>query len=42
MPKKLYTTGKVAKTFGFSYAAVKKWAYAGKMGSMEREAIKSN
>jgi excisionase family DNA binding protein len=31
MPEKLYTTGEVAKIFGVSYAAVKKWAYAGKI-----------
>jgi putative resolvase len=31
MPEKLYTTGEVAKIFGVSYVAVKKWAYAGKI-----------
>jgi putative resolvase len=31
MPEKLYTTGEVAKVFGVSYVAVKKWAYAGKI-----------
>jgi len=31
MPEKLYTTGEVAKIFGVSYAAVKKWAYSGKI-----------
>jgi transposase len=30
MPERLYTTGEVAKTFGVSYVAVKKWAYSGK------------
>jgi transposase len=30
MPEKLYTTDEVAKTFGVSYATVKKWAYSGK------------
>ena len=28
MPEKLYTTGEVAKIFGFSYVAVKKRAYS--------------
>jgi excisionase family DNA binding protein len=28
---KLYTTGEVAKIFGASYVAVKKWAYSGKI-----------
>jgi putative resolvase len=31
MFEKLYTTGEVAKIFGVSYVAVKKWAYAGKI-----------
>ncbi|MEG9193951.1 MAG: helix-turn-helix domain-containing protein [Candidatus Methanoglobus sp.] len=31
MPEKLYTTGEVAEIFGVSYAAVKKWAYSGKI-----------
>jgi putative resolvase len=31
MPEKLYTTGEVAKIFGVSYVAVKKWAYSGKI-----------
>jgi putative resolvase len=31
MPEKLYTTSEVAKIFGVSYVAVKKWAYAGKI-----------
>jgi putative resolvase len=31
MSEKLYTTGGVAKIFGVSYTAVKKWAYAGKI-----------
>jgi predicted site-specific integrase-resolvase len=31
MPEKLYTTGEVAKLFGFSYVAVKKWVYSGKI-----------
>jgi putative resolvase len=31
MPENLYTTGEVAKIFGVSYVAVKKWAYAGKI-----------
>jgi len=31
MPEKLYTTGEVARIFGVSYVAVKKWAYAGKI-----------
>jgi len=30
-PERLYTTGEVAKTFGVSYVAVKKWAYSGKI-----------
>ncbi|MEG9195234.1 MAG: helix-turn-helix domain-containing protein [Candidatus Methanoglobus sp.] len=31
MFEKLYTTGEVAKIFGVSYVAVKKWAYSGKI-----------
>ena len=31
MSEKLYTTGEVAKIFGVSYVAVKKWAYSGKI-----------
>jgi putative resolvase len=31
MFENLYTTGEVAKIFGVSYVAVKKWAYAGKI-----------
>jgi len=31
MQEKLYTTGEVAKIFGVSYVAVKKWAYSGKI-----------
>ena len=31
MSEKLYTTGEVAEIFGFSYVAVKKWAYSGKI-----------
>ena len=31
MPEKFYTTGEVAKIFGVSYVAVKKWAYSGKI-----------
>ena len=31
MPEKLYTTGEVARIFGVSYVAVKKWAYYGKI-----------
>jgi putative resolvase len=31
MPEKLYTTSEVAKIFGVSYVAVKKWAYSGKI-----------
>jgi len=31
MPEKLYTTGEVARIFGVSYVAVKKWAYSGKI-----------
>ena len=31
MPEKLYTTGEVAKIFGVSYVAMKKWAYSGKI-----------
>ncbi|MEG9193769.1 MAG: helix-turn-helix domain-containing protein [Candidatus Methanoglobus sp.] len=31
MPEKLYTTGEVAKIFGVSYVAVKKWAYSGRI-----------
>jgi excisionase family DNA binding protein len=31
MPERLYTTGEVAKIFGVSYVAVKKWAYSGKI-----------
>jgi putative resolvase len=31
MPENLYTTGEVAKIFGVSYFAVKKWAYARKI-----------
>ncbi|TDA26481.1 MAG: hypothetical protein DSO01_05415 [Archaeoglobi archaeon] len=31
MFEKLYTTGEVAKIFGVPYAAVKKWAYSGKI-----------
>jgi predicted site-specific integrase-resolvase len=31
MPEKLYTTGEVARIFGFFYVAVKKWAYSGKI-----------
>jgi predicted site-specific integrase-resolvase len=31
MPEKLYMTDEVAKVFGVSYVAVKKWAYAGKI-----------
>ncbi|MEM1513159.1 MAG: helix-turn-helix domain-containing protein [Candidatus Jordarchaeales archaeon] len=31
MPEKLYTNGEVARTFGASYVAVKKWAYSGKV-----------
>jgi len=31
MPEKLYTTGEVVKIFGFSYVAVKKWAYSGRI-----------
>jgi predicted site-specific integrase-resolvase len=28
MPEKLYTAGEVARIFGVSYVAVKKWAYS--------------
>jgi len=31
MLEKLYTSGEVAKIFGVSYVAVKKWAYSGKI-----------
>ncbi|MDW8023510.1 MAG: IS607 family transposase [Nitrososphaerota archaeon] len=31
LEKKLYTTGEVARIFGVSYVAVKKWAYSGKI-----------
>jgi putative resolvase len=31
MFEKLYTTGELAKIFGVSYVAVKKWAYSGKI-----------
>jgi excisionase family DNA binding protein len=31
MPERLYTTGEVAKIFGVSYVAVKKWAYSGRI-----------
>ncbi len=31
MFEKLYTTGEVARIFGVSYVAVKKWAYSGKI-----------
>jgi putative resolvase len=31
MPEKFYTSGEVARIFGVSYVAVKKWAYAGKI-----------
>jgi len=31
VPEKLYTTGEVARIFGVSYVAVKKWAYSGKI-----------
>jgi excisionase family DNA binding protein len=31
MSEKLYTTGEVARIFGVSYVAVKKWAYSGKI-----------
>ncbi|MGC8936300.1 MAG: helix-turn-helix domain-containing protein, partial [Candidatus Methanomethylicaceae archaeon] len=31
MPERLYTTGEVARIFGVSYVAVKKWAYSGKI-----------
>jgi len=31
MPENLYTTGEVAKIFGVSHVAVKKWAYSGKI-----------
>ena len=37
MPEKLYTTGEVAKIFGVSYVAVKKWAYSGKIRYPESE-----
>ncbi|MEG9195293.1 MAG: helix-turn-helix domain-containing protein [Candidatus Methanoglobus sp.] len=38
MFEKLYTTGEVAKIFGVSYAAVKKWAYSGKI-TLKRPAV---
>jgi transposase len=38
MPEKLYTTGEVAKIFGVSYVAVKKWAYSGKT-TLKRPAV---
>lgn len=31
MREKLYTAGEVARIFGVSYVAVKKWAYSGKI-----------
>ncbi|MBS7611613.1 IS607 family transposase [Candidatus Bathyarchaeota archaeon] len=31
MVERLYTTGEVARVFGVSYTAVKKWAYSGKI-----------
>ncbi|MEM1587109.1 MAG: helix-turn-helix domain-containing protein [Candidatus Bathyarchaeia archaeon] len=31
MPEKLYTAGEVARFFGVSYVAVKRWAYSGKI-----------
>jgi len=42
MPEKLYTTGEVAKIFGVSYVAVKKWVYSGKIKcnlGQDRDAI---
>jgi len=38
MFEKLYTTGEVAKIFGVPYAAVKKWAYSGKI-TLKRPAV---
>ena len=38
MFEKLYTTGEVAKMFGVSYVAVKKWAYSGKI-TLKRSAV---
>jgi excisionase family DNA binding protein len=31
MSERLYTIGEVARLFGVSYVAVKKWAYSGKI-----------